>query len=369
VSDVRVARTLGRAGDRLKLAVFSPNMAGGTSLTSIDGPPVVTWPEQVAIAQAAERANFDAIIPVARWRGPSPSHDPERHRSFDTFTWAAGLAMATSHIDVFATFHVPLTHPLQAAKQIATVDHISNGRLGVNIVAGWNADEFAMFDHTLRAHDDRYGYANEWMDFLTRILTTPQPFDVLSTYFTAREVISQPLPVHRPLVMSAGFSEAGRRFAAQYGDIAFAIFPDRETTRRATSEIKALARNTFGRDIAIFGAAHVLCAPSQEAADERYHNAIHLHGDRQAAANALRLLMGGSQSMTFSDEMAEAAMFGFFATPIVGTPDAVVERLHEMSNDGLDGVAVSWLDYGEGLEQWSQVIEPRLIARELRSVR
>ena len=67
------------------------------------------------------------------------------HRNFETFTWAAGLAASTDEIGVFATFHVPTVHPVRAAKEVVTIDHISGGRFGLNIVAGWNEREIAMF--------------------------------------------------------------------------------------------------------------------------------------------------------------------------------------------------------------------------------
>ena len=61
-----------------------------------------------------------------------------REWSFETFTFAAALAAVTQRIALFMTVHVPLVHPLYAAKALATVDHISHGRAGLNIVCGWN---------------------------------------------------------------------------------------------------------------------------------------------------------------------------------------------------------------------------------------
>ena len=85
-----------------------------------------------------------------------------REWSFETFTWAAGLAALTSRIAIFSTVHVPLVHPIYAAKALATVDHISGGRAGLNIVCGWNPTEFAMFGTT---PDERaYERAAEWID-------------------------------------------------------------------------------------------------------------------------------------------------------------------------------------------------------------
>jgi len=76
--------------------------------------------------------------------------------SLETITWASGLLAATQEITVFGTVHVPMIHPIVAAKQMATVDQIGHGRLGINIVCGWKGDEFEMFGVTPDEHDLRY---------------------------------------------------------------------------------------------------------------------------------------------------------------------------------------------------------------------
>jgi alkanesulfonate monooxygenase SsuD/methylene tetrahydromethanopterin reductase-like flavin-dependent oxidoreductase (luciferase family) len=370
-ADAGVDRATGRLvarDDHFALAVFSSNMAGGANLTTVDGPPVVTWDETVRIARAAEAAGFEAIIPVARWRSPSDTADPSAHRSFETFTWAAGVAASTETIQVFATFHVPTVHPVRAAKEIATVDHISGGRLGVNVVAGWNMTDFQMFGIELAEHDQRYEIAGEWMEFLDRIFTGEQPFDFTGRWYEANSVISEPRPVQTPgpLVMSAGFSPAGREFAARHADINFVITPDRSAAREAITAAKQRARDVYGRELKVFGAAHILCRDSDAAAQAEYRRVVHEHGDRAGAAAAIRGLMGGSQSAEFAPEMEEAAIFGVFATPMVGSPEHVVEQFAAMREDGLDGAAVSWVDYEEGIEQFGAELAPLMIDAGLR---
>jgi len=355
--------------DHFSLAVFSSNMAGGTNLTTVDGPPVVTWDETVRIARAAERAGFEAIIPVARWRSPSTTQDPAAHRSFETFTWAAGVAASTETIQVFATFHIPTVHPVRAAKEIATVDHISGGRLGVNVVAGWNMSDFQMFGIELAEHDRRYEIAGEWLEFLGRIFTDEQPFDFTGRFYESNSVISEPRPVQTPgpLVMSAGFSPAGREFAAKYADINFVITPDRSVAREAIAVVKHRALDEYGRELKVFGAAHILCRDSDAAAQAEYQRVVRDYGDFDGAAAAIRGLMGGSQSAEFAPEMQEAAIFGFFANAVVGSPEHVVEQLQAMRDDGLDGAAISWVDYEEGIDQFAETLGPLMVDAGLRT--
>ncbi len=75
------------------------------------------------------------------------------------------------------TSHVPTVHPVFAAKQLATIDQISHGRAALNVVAGWNAEEMAMFGIEQLAHDERYAMAQEWLDVMITLWTSEEPVD------------------------------------------------------------------------------------------------------------------------------------------------------------------------------------------------
>jgi alkanesulfonate monooxygenase SsuD/methylene tetrahydromethanopterin reductase-like flavin-dependent oxidoreductase (luciferase family) len=88
------------------------------------------------------------------------------------------LLAATKSLTVFGTVHAPLIHPILAAKQFVTVDHIGRWRFGLNIVCGWNEDEFEMFGERQREHDTRYVFGQEWLDVVQRIWTCSDVFDL-----------------------------------------------------------------------------------------------------------------------------------------------------------------------------------------------
>ena len=115
--------------NRLKLGVFSTNADGGLAITDVPERWLASWQDNLTAAQIADRAGLEFVLPIARWRGFG-GRNRVREWSFETFTWAAGLAAATERIGLFMTVHVPLVHPLYAAKSLATVDHISQGRAG-----------------------------------------------------------------------------------------------------------------------------------------------------------------------------------------------------------------------------------------------
>ena len=155
-----------------KLGVFSANADGGLALTTVPERWKATWPDNVAAARIADKGGFDFFLPIARWAGfGGKTH--AREWSFETFTWASGLAALTKRMVIFATVHVPLIHPIYAAKALATLDHISDGRAGLNIVCGWNPTEFAMFG--TKPDERAYDRASEWIEIVERAYGSGEP--------------------------------------------------------------------------------------------------------------------------------------------------------------------------------------------------
>ena len=187
----------------------------------------VDWHESVKIAQLAEAAGIEAIIPVARWKGMGGTVN-FNHRNFETFTWEAGLAAKTEEIGIFATFHVPTVHPIRAAKEVATIDHIAGGRFGLNIVAGWNEREIAMFGVPQKEHDIRYDVADDWISLCKELWTVEGEFDYDGPHFQSPGCYSEPKPLQGPwpALMSAGNSARGQEFAAAHADFNFVVAKD-----------------------------------------------------------------------------------------------------------------------------------------------
>ena len=109
---------------RLKLGTFCTNLSGGCTMSSIDGLLEADWPSTVTLAQMADEMGFEALVPVGRWKGFGGATD-FNSAGFECYTWAAAIGALTRRASVFATSHVPTVHPVMAAKQGTTIDHIS----------------------------------------------------------------------------------------------------------------------------------------------------------------------------------------------------------------------------------------------------
>ena len=124
----------------------------------------------------ADAAGIDFLLPIGRWKGYGGETDYQG-ATLETITWATALLAATRRITCFGTVHAPLFHPIiAAAKEMVTADQIGEGRFGLNIVVGWNEDEFEMFGVEQRDHQARYDYAQEWIDAIKLIWSECEDF-------------------------------------------------------------------------------------------------------------------------------------------------------------------------------------------------
>lgn len=357
--------------NRLKLGIFGANLGGGCVATTLPRGLPATWPAEQEIARLADDAGFEALVPVARWKGFGGATNFSGD-SFETYTWAAGLGAQTRQLTPFATSHVPTIHPIVAAKQATTIDHITNGRFALNVVCGWYADEFAMFGRPMMDHETRYEYAAEWVDIVRRLWTSEDEFDYEGRYFHVERAILSPRPVQRPHppIMNAGRSGTGNRFAAKYADIAFTTFWESGNAGAgaAVSGLRTLAREEFGRDLSIWSTAFVLCRPTEREARAELRRAIDEHGDWTAIDNLARAIRMVDRDVSAEVMHARKArlMAGYGSYPLVGTPEQIVDELVRLARDGLDGLVLSWIDYPVELRQFIAEVLPLMRQADLR---
>src|SRR5258708_2776295 len=107
------------------------------------------------------------------------------------------------------TFHLPALF----AKQAANIDHISNGRLALNVVSSWWEQEAKMYGVGFERHDDRYGRTSEWLDVVNGTWSQPS-FNHSGKFYQTENTVLEPKPVRspRPPIYAAGGSEAPKNF-------------------------------------------------------------------------------------------------------------------------------------------------------------
>lgn len=351
-------------GNAFRLGLFSANCSNGLTMTKAPVRWTASWDNNVAAAKLADAAGLEFLLPVGRWKGYRGETNTQGE-SFETITWATGLLAATQELSVFGTVHMALIHPVFAAKQIATADHVGRGRFGLNVVAGWNEAEFDMFGAELLPHDERYAFAEEWVGICKRIWTDAEPFDFAGRYFTLKEVQGLPKPYNgrAPLIMSAGSSSAGRDFALRHVDCLFMII---DTLEKLPADLAAL-RAGAGRPVRVFASGHLVCRATRQEAEDFYHYVVDEMGDWQAADYAAKAREQG-QSLPKERLQAIKRRFvgGCGTYGVVGSYDDVVEAFAWMSEAGLEGMAIGLVNYIDEFPLLRDEVLPRLERRGLR---
>ena len=358
LSGAAVRRTRMQNRNRFKLGLFGMNCSGSVATTAPERWNA-GWQENRKAAQLADAAGIEFLLPIARWLGYGGATD-RQGTSFETLGWASALLAATKDIAIFATVHVPLVNPIFAAKSCVTADHVGRGRFGLNVVSGWNVEEFAMFGANLLAHDYRYGYTEEWLSIVKRIWSETDPFNYGGKYFNLKNVCGKPKPWNgsRPLLMSAGSSPEGRSFATRHADCLFMVIADEA---KLADEISALHANRAG--LGVFASGHLICRPTAKETQEYYHYLVHEKGDWEAAEAAVRKRVAGD-GRSLPQERLHAMMERFISGggtfPVIGSYEEVVATLKRLADSGLDGMALASVNYVQEMPVIRDELLPRL---------
>ena len=343
----------------LQLGIFMPNCSYAYSISTYKpDPDDWTYESNARIAQAAEQAGFDFLFPVAKWRGFGGKTD-YLGISLETMTWATALLSVTERIRVFSTVHVPVFHPVLTAKMGATIDHISKGRWGLNIVSGWSTREFGMMGIDVIPHDERYRRSTAYIEILKGLWTMePGTFNFESPWYhiTGGHVMPQPVQKPHPPIANAGVSEEARDMVARLCDWAFISLSSLESTPAVTTDIKLRAQR-YGRKVQCAAYPFVLWRDTEKEAEAERRRIID-HMDIEAVKNwatGLNLESGSFNQFTF-----EMLALGGGALPIIGSREQVAEKLARLYVSGIDGILMEFLSYYDDTIRFEREIMPLL---------
>ncbi|MDB5737175.1 MAG: monooxygenase family FMN-dependent oxidoreductase nitrilotriacetate, partial [Sphingomonas bacterium] len=244
-------------------------------------------------AQLAERGKFDFLF-VADSLSITEKSSPHYLNRFEPLTILSALAGSTSHIGLVATLTVSYSEPFNVARQFASLDHISNGRAGWNIVTSWLGDTAANFSRTEHPpHNVRYGIAAEYLDVVQGLWDSWEDdahvADKASGQFVDPDKLHRldhkgehfqvrgPLNIKRsrqgqPVIFQAGQSDDGRAFAAKRAEVIFTHAETLEDAQAYYADVKARARG-FGRnpdELFIVPGIAPIVGDTEEEAEARY---------------------------------------------------------------------------------------------------
>jgi len=350
----------------MKIGVFCPIGNNGWLLSENAPQYKPTFELNKQIVQRAEHYGFDFALSMIKLRGFGGKTEFWDY-NLETFTLMAGLAARTRKIKNSATLVMP---PAFVARMASTIDSISNGRFGLNVVTGWQPPEYTQMG--LWPGNDyfskRYDYLSEYVEILRELWATGTS-DFKGEFFQMEDCQVKPKPQADMKIICAGQSDAGLAFSAKYADYNF-VFGKGLNTPTAYAEINDRLKvhtDQTGRDVQTYVLFMVIAAETDQHAMAKWESY-----NQGADLEAINWLMnqGGKDQTSGTDtnirQMASSVSpVNINMGTIVGSYENVAKMLDEISTiQGTEGILLTFDDFIQGVEDFGQRIQPLMTCRE-----
>jgi dimethylsulfone monooxygenase len=276
--------------------------------------------------------------------------------SLDAWSTAAALAAVTESLELMVavrpTFHLPAL----LAKQAANIDHISNGRVSLNVVSSWWAEEAKKYGVQFDQHDDRYARTSEWLDIVDAAWKQDH-FSYSGKYHSVQDLVLQPKPVSkpRPTIYAGGESEAAKELISQKCD-AFVMHGD--SPARVGEKIKDMSERRERKNLPRmqFGvAAYAIVRETEQQAQQEVARITDVHQNAAGYQNYQQWLANTQLEQRVSLEEYSVSNRGL-RSGLVGTPQQVADRIGEFERAGVDLVLLQFSPQAEEMDHFSEAV-------------
>jgi FMNH2-dependent dimethyl sulfone monooxygenase len=316
-----------------------------------------SWDYVRRLAQRSEETGWDlSLIAELNLNDIKGVEEP----ALDAWSTAAALAAVTSTIELMVAVRPNFHQPALFAKQAANIDNISNGRLALNVVSSWWADEATQYGLQFDQHDDRYGRTSEWLQVVNG-LWTEKRFSFEGERYTLKDAICEPKPVSkpRPVIYAGGESEAAKTIIAtqcdayvMHGDPVEAIAP-KIADMSERRERAGGGRMQFGM------AAFAIVRDSEAEAKRELERITQLPPKPPKGFDNFEQWLSGTE-LERELKLQEYSVSNRGLRPnFVGTPEQLQERIAEYEEAGLDLLLLQMSPQAEEMDRFAeQVIQP-----------
>jgi pyrimidine oxygenase len=352
----------------MEIGVFIPIGNNGWLISSTSPQYKPSFGLNRQVVQTAERYGLDFALSMIKLRGFGGKTEFWDH-ALDSFTLMAGLAAVTSRIKLFATVPTLAVPPAIAARMAVTIDSISHGRFGLNVITGWQRPEYSQMGiwpgDAYFAH--RYDYAGEYVQVMRELWEAGRS-DFKGQFFTMDDCRLSPLPQVPMTLICAGQSEAGMAFTAKYADYNFCFGKGLNTPTACapTMERMQAAAAVTGRPIASYPLFMIITGETDDEAHAKWE--LYKSG---ADEEALAWLIGQAAADTKSDgdtnvrQMVDpASAVNINMGTLIGSYARVASMLDEVATiPGLAGVMLTFDEFITGTEAFGRHIQPLMQSR------
>jgi FMNH2-dependent dimethyl sulfone monooxygenase len=350
--------------DNIKFAYWVPNVSGGLVVSKIEQRTSWDIDYNRKLAQIAEKAGFEYALSQIRF---TAGYGAENQHESVTISHA--LLAATEKLKVIAAILPGPWSPVLAAKQLATIDQFTNGRVAVNIVSGWFKGEFRAIGEPWLDHDERYRRSEEFIQALKGIWTQDN-FSFHGDFYRFHDYTLKPKPLQQPHpeIFQGGSSRAARDMASRVSDWYFTNGNTVEGIKAQVDDIRAKAAIN-GHSVKVGVNAFVIAretdaearAVLQEIIAKADPEAVNGFGSEAKNAGASSPEGEGNWAKSTFEDLVQYN--DGFKTNLIGTPQQIAERIVALKAVGVDLVLSGFLHFQEEVEYFGRKVLP--LVREL----
>jgi FMNH2-dependent dimethyl sulfone monooxygenase len=312
-----------------------------------------SWPYVSRLARRSEDLGFDLSLVAELNLNDIKGVDAP---SLDAWSTAAALAAVTRTLELMIAVRPTFHNPALLAKQAANIDHISNGRVSLNVVSSWWEQEARMYGVNFEKHDDRYARTSEWLDVVDGVWSQDH-FSLSGRYYNVENNVLQPKPVSkpRPTIYAGGESEAAKNLIAQKCD-AYVMHGD--PPERVAAKIADMSerRARFNLPPMQFGVAGYAAVRETEAeAKKELARITDVKQNAAGFANYQQWLAGTQLEQRMSIEEYSVSNRGL-RSGLVGTPAQVQEQVGRFEEAGVNLLLLQFSPQLEEMERFSEAV-------------
>jgi dimethylsulfone monooxygenase len=314
-----------------------------------------TWTDVKRLARRSEEIGYDIALIAELFMNDIKGIDAP---SLDAWTTAAALAAVTERLELMVAVRPTFHEPAILAKQAANIDQISNGRLALNVVSSWWADEARRYGIHFEEHDDRYARTEEWLKVVNGVWTQPR-FSHAGRYYSVEETVLEPKPVRkpRPPIYAGGESEAAKRLITRECD---AYVTHGDPVDRVTPKVADIQqrRESLGLDPMLYGmAAYAIVRDTEAEAHRELSRITNVSPGSPGYGNYQDWVAHTRLEQQVSLEDYSVSNRGLRAG-LVGTAEQVGERIVQLEDAGVGLLLLQFSPQLEEMERFAETVIP-----------
>src|SRR5215831_10003594 len=346
----------------VELGVFLPVLNNGWVVSTAAPQYHPSYAMIKAMTLLAEDLGFRFVLSPVKYRGWGGPTEFANY-GLESFDVMAALAEATDRIQLYGSVALPTVHPAITARRGATLDHISGGRFGINLVSGWQKAEYeqmGLWPGDVH-YERRYKYAKEYVDVL-KLLWTQRDVNYAGEFFHLHDCRILPHPQQPLPLVCAGQSEAGMRFTAQHADYAFVVGDiSGDAVFAANRKLQQYAAET-GRDVGAYVLYTLVLGETETEARTKSDHWVE-HADREALATMMGQAAldaaGGTAAL-----LQGIAYIGI--APIIGSYAQCAAVLDHIGTvPGTQGIMLIFPECLAGLQEFGERVLPLMRTAKL----